>query len=148
MMQNLANGLLNNDSLLVGFDLVKPKSVLHAAYNNSEGITKAFNLNILNVVNRIIESDFDLHDFDHHSFFNHEKLRIEMHLHAKRNCVVSSPFFKQSIRFKKEDSIRTENSHKFTSELIQQLAENTNLQIKNFYTDKKEWFALVEFARR
>jgi len=148
MMQNLAAGLLEGDSLLVGFDLVKPETVLHAAYNDSKGTTKAFNLNILEVVNKIIKSDFKTECFNHSSFFNKEKSRIEMHLIANQDCVVISSFIEKQLRFKKGDSIHTENSHKFTSELIQQLAENANLQIKNYHTDSKKWFALVEFEKK
>lgn len=148
IIQNLESGLLVDNSLLVGFDLMKPVSALHSAHNDSGGITGAFNLNILNVVNKIIKSDFKPDCFSHHSYFNKEKLRIEMHLIAKQDCKINSPSFKQPLQLKKGDSIHTENSHKFNSEMIQELAINANLKIENFYTDIKEWFALVEFAKK
>lgn len=148
IIKNLATGLLNGDSLLVGFDLVKPEPVLHAAYNDSKGVTEKFNLNVLNVINSIIKSDFELSDFKHHSFYNKEKSRIEMHLIAIQDCVVNSPFLKQPLQFKKGDSIHSENSHKYTLESIRELAEYAGLEIKNYYTDSKKWFALVEFARK
>lgn len=147
MMQNLANSILDGDSLLIGFDLVKPESVLLPAYNDSKGVTKAFNLNILNVVNKIIKSDFNTENFKHHSYFNKEKSRIEMHLEANQNCVVNSLFLKEHLQFKEGDSIHTENSHKFTLSSIQELAINSKLKIKNFHADPKEWFALVEFVK-
>jgi len=65
ILNNLSQGLLAGDSLLVGFDLVKPEKILHAAYNDSCGVTEQFNKNILNVINTIIETDFDIADFDH-----------------------------------------------------------------------------------
>jgi L-histidine Nalpha-methyltransferase len=148
IIKNLAKGLLNGDSLLVGFDLVKPEPVLQAAYNDSKGVTEKFNLNVLNVINSIIHSDFELSDFRHHSFYNNEKSRIEMHLIANHDCVVNSSFLKQPLQFKKGDSIHSENSHKYTLESIRQLAKYAGLEISNYYTDSKEWFALVEFAKK
>ena len=148
MMQNLANGLLDGDSLLVGFDLVKPESVLHAAYNDSKGVTEAFNFNILNVVNNIVGSDFKAEFFNHYSFFNKEKSRIEMHLIANRDCKIKSRFLQQLLQFKKGDSIHTENSYKFTFSAIEQLATYSKLKIKNLWTDSKKWFGLVEFGKK
>ncbi len=148
ILRNLAKGLLKGDSLLVGFDLVKPKSVLHAAYNDSAGVTEQFNKNILNVVNSIIDTDFNTDDFNHHSFFNHEKSRIEMNLVANKNCSVNSPFIKSPIYFENGESIHTENSHKYYLNGIEELIANSGLVVKNSYTDPKKWFALVEFANK
>ena len=139
--------MLDEDSLLVGFDLVKSEQVLQAAYNDSQGVTKQFNKNILNVINVIIKTDFDIADFDHHCFFNHEKSRIEMHLIANKSCIVNSQFFESPISFKKGESIHTENSHKYSLGAINELIENSELIIKNNYTDSDSWFALVEFVK-
>ena len=147
IIRNLAQEIESGDSLLVGFDLIKPESVLHAAYNDSRGVTQHFNKNILNVVNRIIEADFDNDCFDHLSFFNNKKLRVEMHLVANKNCTVNSPFFENPIHFEKGDSIQTENSHKYNLTNIGQFIEATSLSVKNVYTDKKNWFAVVEFGK-
>lgn len=144
---NISSGLLNGDSLLIGFDLVKQDAVLHAAYNDAESVTAKFNKNILNVVNRIVESDFSPDNFDHLAFFNKEKSRIEMHLVANKPCHVQSPFLKNSISFKKGDFIHTENSHKFTLESIREIILGTQLTINNVYTDPNHWFALVEFQK-
>jgi len=148
ILLNLSKGLIRGDSLLVGFDLVKSEKVLNAAYNDSNGLTEKFNKNILNVINGIVESDFKIEDFDHLSFFNTEKSRIEMHLEANKDLVIQSPFFETPINFEKGDSIHTENSHKYTFEIIAELAKITDLEIKNYYTDSKDWFALVEFTTR
>lgn len=147
ILTNLSKGLLEGDSLLVGFDLVKPELVLNAAYNDSSGVTARFNKNILNVVNAIIDTDFDISDFNHLSFFNHEKSRIEMHLVANKSCSIKSPFIKKPIRFEKGESIHTENSHKYYLAGIEKLIEGSGLAIKNSYTDSNSWFALVEFVK-
>ncbi len=146
ILHNLSKGLMAGDSLLVGFDLVKPEQVMQAAYNDSRGVTKKFNKNILNVINTIIDSDFDIANFNHHSFFNREKSRIEMHLVANKNCVINSPFFSAPVRFEKGDSIHTENSHKYYLSGINELIANSGLVIKNSFTDSNNWFALVEFT--
>ena len=74
-------------------DMVKPEPVLHAAYNDIEGITAEFDKNILNSVNDIIDSDFNTDDFDHLAFFNSDVSRIEMHLIAKKDLTINSPEF-------------------------------------------------------
>lgn len=147
IIQKLADNLSGEDSLLVGFDLLKDESVLHAAYNDSQGVTEKFNINILNVVNSIIESDFNTEDFESLSFFNTEKSRNEMHLVAKRNCTIQSPFLEIPVSFEKGDSIHTENSHKYSITAIEKLIKNSGLKILNVYTDPKDWFALVRFGK-
>ena len=72
------------DRLLIGMDMVKPLMVMEAAYNDSEGVTRRFNLNMLANLNRELKADFDLNDFQHLAFYNSERERIEMHLRAKR----------------------------------------------------------------
>lgn len=133
------------DELLIGFDLVKPEPVLNAAYNDAQGITSAFNKNILDSVNSIIDSNFKKENFDHISFYNRKKSRMEMHLEANNEFEVDSPFMPHPIRFKKGDRIHTENSHKYTMEHIRKLAVDNGLNVSNIYTDSKKWFALVKF---
>jgi len=147
IIKNLADELEGEDSLLIGFDLVKPRHLLHAAYNDAEGVTHAFNKNILNVVNQIIKSNFQLENFDSHSFFNEDKLRNEMHLVANKNCAVCSPFLEEQLRLKRGDSFHTESSHKYSVSTIKKLIAHTDLTIQNIFTDSNQWFALVEFGK-
>ncbi len=146
ILQNLAEGLIPGDSLLVGFDLVKPVEILNAAYNDSKGITQKFNKNILNAVNNIIGSDFQCDDFDHYSAFNKEKSRVEMHLVANKTCMVNSPFFDKPLLFVEGEKIHTENSYKFSVPAIEDLIENTGLKISDIFTDSNKWFALVKLS--
>lgn len=143
----LSKGILEDDILLVGFDLVKSESILHTAYNDSKGVTEKFNKNILNVVNTIVKTDFNQNDFEHLAFFNKEANRIEMYLEANKDCEIYSPYLVNSIQFKRGDVIHTENSHKYSRELVHELIVDTGLTIKNSYKDSRNWFVLVEFER-
>lgn len=107
-------------ALLIGFDLIKNEEEMLAAYNDSKGITAAFNKNILKHINRKLEADFDPEQFEHQAFFNREKSRIEMHLVSLKDQIVhvgGEEFF-----FKKGESIHTENSHKYSLESFQEIA--------------------------
>ncbi len=138
-------GILESDILLIGFDFVKPEKVLETAYNDSLGGTERFNKNILNVVNRIIKSDFNQKDFDHLSFYNMEKPRIEMHVPANKDCRSTLPFFDDSVFLKMGDFIHTENSHKYILKSIGDSCDDTRLSGRNGFVDSNNWFALVEF---
>jgi L-histidine N-alpha-methyltransferase len=144
---NLSQNMNDGDSFVLGLDLVKPIEILHKAYNDSQGVTANFNKNILNAINIIVETDFNVADFEHYAFFNEKKSRIEMHLIAQKDVVVNSPYFKKEILIKKGENIHTENSNKYSIERIQQLAEITGLSVKKVYTDKNKWFALAHFEK-
>ncbi|MBS0011855.1 MAG: L-histidine N(alpha)-methyltransferase [Bacteroidales bacterium] len=133
------------DSLLVGFDMVKARDILETAYNDSQGITEAFNKNILKAVNNIAGTHFQPELFRHLAFYDPAKMRIEMHLEALADMEIHSPDFRHDIHISKGETILTENSHKFTGELIYEMAENAGFKVRNIYTDKKGWFSLVQF---
>ncbi len=146
-IKNLSQNMNQGDTFLLGLDLVKPTHILHDAYNDEQGVTAEFNKNILNAVNEIIETNLDPNDFEHYAFFNTSESRIEMHLKAKKDISVKSPFHSSSISIKKGEYIHTENSHKFSFEQIKDFKKITNLTIKKIYTDSKKWFALVLFVK-
>ncbi|MHC4166608.1 MAG: L-histidine N(alpha)-methyltransferase [Planctomycetota bacterium] len=136
------------DMLLLGADMVKSRDVLERAYNDSEGVTAEFNLNILNVVNNIASTNFRPEAFEHVAFYNEEFSRIEMHLKAKEGVEVESPFIKGKIIIRKGESIHTENSHKFTHEYIKDFALAAGLEIQHIFSDEREWFSLILLAKR
>lgn len=148
LLSNIALGLNQDDSLLVGFDLIKDETILHKAYNDEQGITEEFNKNILLVVNNILNTNFNPVDFDHYAFFNNRKSRIEMHLTANKNCVIDSPHLDDPLSFKKGESIHTENSYKYTRDSILQLGNDSELQLINYHTDKQNFFVVVEFKKK
>jgi L-histidine Nalpha-methyltransferase len=142
---NLKKLMLPGDRLLLGLDMVKDKQVLSNAYNDKQGVTALFNKNILNVVNDIAETNFNLHNFEHLAIYNEEKERIEMHLKALDDLVISSKLFPEKVLLKKGETIHTENSHKFSKEHISYFGSISGLQIKETYTDDKQYFSVVEF---
>ncbi|MDX2413551.1 MAG: L-histidine N(alpha)-methyltransferase [Bacteroidales bacterium] len=147
LLSEIRSIMSEDDILLLGFDMIKDPALLNAAYNDSLGITAEFNVNILNVVNSIIGSDFDTADFEHFAFFNSHESRIEMHLIAKRDLTLNSPYLSDNLLIKQGSRIHTENSYKFSPEMIEQLAYGAGLVISNNYSDNNNSFSLVEMRR-
>ncbi len=127
-------------SLLIGVDLKKDEKILHAAYNDSEGVTAAFNLNLLRRINRELEAGFDLSAFYHCAFYNRDAGRIEMHLVSRREQTV--PVDGETIAFSIGESIHTENSYKFSVEEFQGLAASCGFEPIRVWTDPERLFSL------
>jgi dimethylhistidine N-methyltransferase len=134
--------LNQEDFILIGFDLVKDRDILYAAYNDGEGITKDFNFNILARINRELDANFDLNKFEHSAFYNENQTRIEMHLVSKENQTVTIGALKTKISLKKNETIHTENSHKFTHNMIRSYTEDAGLEVIKTWTDPKNYFSL------
>ena len=145
---NLAHECYGNGGLLIGVDLVKDIKTLHNAYNDSQGVTAAFNLNALLNVNRLIGSNFELQDWEHYAFYNASQSRIEMHLRARSDVQVTLPGNESQdhlISFKAGDLIHTENSYKYTQDnFVEKLRRAGFTEIK-CWTDPNKHF-LVCFA--
>ena len=134
-------------SILLGVDLVKEKATLDAAYDDTLGVTAAFNLNILNQVNRLIGSNFDVRDWRHVAFFNAEKSRIEMHLEARRDVTVR--LSDGARTFASGTRIHTENSYKYTEESLVRLLEKSGFTRPSMWFDDRRAFAvLLSLANR
>lgn len=147
-MTDLGKVMKNNDRLLLGVDMVKDIDIIEKAYNDNQGITAEFNKNILKVANDHIKTDFYPEEFEHVAFFNKNFSRIEMHLKAKKDLKVTSPFLKDQIIFKKGETIHTENSHKYTVDGINKMANAAGLSVENIFNDDKKWFSLVEMVKQ
>jgi uncharacterized SAM-dependent methyltransferase len=145
---NLAHECYGNGGLLIGVDLVKDIKTLHLAYNDSQGVTAAFNLNALLNVNRLIGSNFELQDWEHYAFYNASQSRIEMHLRARSDVQVILPGNESQdhvISFSAGDLIHTENSYKYTQDnFVEKLRRAGFTEIK-CWTDPNKHF-LVCFA--
>lgn len=126
--------------LLLGLDLVKPEHLLEAAYDDALGVTSAFNLNMLNHVNRILESDFNLHDWRHIAYYDAPAQRVEMLLEARRDLMVHWPGGRRT--FHQGERIHTENSHKFTEADIRALLEEAGFGACRMWFDARRWFAV------
>lgn len=147
-MANLGKVMNIGDRLILGMDMVKDLCILEKAYNDSQGVTAEFNKNILRVTNNHLGTDFNPDEFEHVAFFNKEYSRIEMHLRAKRDLEISIPLLKERIFLKKGETIHTENSHKYTFDEIQKIADASGLSVVQIFTDDQKWFSLVEMVKK
>lgn len=132
-----------DDRLLLGADRVKDHTVLHRAYNDAAGITAAFNLNLLRVLNRELRADFDLGGFAHEALYNPEAAQIEMYLVAKRAQRIRLSALGQAIRFVAGERVLTEISRKFTTESLGALCGAAGLAIERHYQPGNGYFSLV-----
>lgn len=130
--------------LLIGVDLDKDPEVLKAAYNDSAGVTAAFNLNLLQRMNRELGADFDLDAFHHEARHNPARARMEMHLVSDKAQTVS--LGDETIEFAAGETIHTENSHKFTVEGFKALASKVGFRYDRHWSDERGHFALMLFT--
>ena len=131
--------------LLVGFDLVKERDALRAAYDDSEDVTAAFNLNLVTRMNSELDAGFDEDAFAHEAVWVEDLSRIEMRLVLKRPQRVE--INGRRVSLEEGERIHTENSHKFTMERIAAEAARADLEIAEAWTDPREWYALVLLQR-
>jgi len=143
----VARALEPGDALLLGFDLVKTPGIIDAAYNDAQGVTAAFNLNMLRHLNRRFDGDFDLARFAHRAFFNAEASQIEMHLVSAEAQLVRLRRLGLSARFEAGETIRTEISRKFRFPDMAAAVERHGFKLEERWSDSFEWFALALFRR-
>jgi L-histidine N-alpha-methyltransferase len=137
----------SDDRLLLGTDLVKDPAVLEAAYNDAEGVTAEFNLNLLHVVNRELDADFDVGAFEHVAFYDHEREWIELRLRATRAMDVRIAALDLDVTFAAREEMRTELSAKFTRERLAGDLAAAGLTLTDVLTDPGDRFALSLSAR-
>jgi L-histidine Nalpha-methyltransferase len=135
------------DHLLLGTDLVKDPAVLEAAYDDSAGVTAEFNRNVLRVINRELDADFDVDAFEHVAFFDREREWIEMRLRAERRMDVHIGRLGLDVAFAPREELRTEISAKFTIKRLGADLAAAGLELCDVLTDPEELFALSLSAR-
>jgi L-histidine N-alpha-methyltransferase len=131
------------DHFLLGVDLVKAERTLHAAYNDGRGVTAAFNLNLLRVLNRELDADFDLDGFEHVAFYDPELQRVEMHLRSLHAQTVRIRAAGLTVAFAAGERVRTEISVKFTRDSAAAALEAAGLALRRWFTDSEERFGLA-----
>lgn len=131
----------HDGGLLIGIDLAKDHAVLDAAYDDALGVTAAFNLNVLNHVNRLLGADFDIRQWRHRGFYNAAERRVEMHLEARTAQLVS--WRGGSRRFEAGEWIHTENSYKYRESDAVGLLEQSGFAATKVWTDPQGWFAVI-----
>jgi L-histidine Nalpha-methyltransferase len=130
------------DHLLLGTDLVKDPAVLEAAYDDAAGVTAEFNRNVLRVINRELDADFDVEAFEHVAFFDREREWIEMRLRAQRRMEVHVRKLGLEVAFAPREELRTEISAKFTNDRLRADLMAAGLVLREVLTDPEERFAL------
>ena len=143
----LARVLGPGETLLVGFDLVKDRARLEAAYDDAAGVTAEFNRNVLNVLNRELDADFDVAAFEHVAFYDAENEWIEMRLRSVRSQQVSLRALGLEIRLEAGEDIRTEISAKFRRDRVEAELVAAGFELRRWWTDAAGDFALA-LARR
>jgi L-histidine Nalpha-methyltransferase len=143
ILRNLRSELRSGDALLLGTDMVKDEATLVRAYDDKDGVTAAFNLNILHRLNRELGANFDTGCFRHRARWNRVKSRIEMHLESTRDQCVDIPAAQVSLQFAAFETIHTENSYKFTPKTLGALLEDSGFTIEQTWTDPRQWYALT-----
>ncbi len=134
--------MTGNDSLLMGIDLMKDKSILEPAYNDAQGVTAKFNLNLLARINRELDGDFDVSKFRHKGLLNQRLGRIELHLESTESQIVTLNKLNHHFLFEKGETIHTENSYKFTLDQIKSLVIRNGFELQKSWFDDKRWFSL------
>ncbi|MBB1332435.1 MULTISPECIES: L-histidine N(alpha)-methyltransferase [unclassified Pseudoalteromonas] len=129
-----------NGYVLIGIDLLKDRQVLLDAYDDKQGVTAAFNKNLLQRINAELNADFDLSQFNHQSRFNEKLSRIEMHLIS--NCDQTVTVNGESFSFSQGESIHTENSHKYALQAFTELSAQAGLRLEQTWQDEQGYFAL------
>lgn len=133
-------------ALLIGVDRVKSPEVLNAAYNDAQGVTAAFNLNVLRRINREMEADFRLEQFQHRAFFDEAASRIEMHLESRLRQTVTVAGMR--FRFERGETVWTESSYKYDWPRLQRLVSSAGFELKRLWTDEADlfWVAFLTSA--
>ena len=142
-LEGVRYGLRRGDRFLVGVDLVKDITTLESAYDDSAGVTAAFNRNVLSAINDRIGSDFDPLLFDHKAIYNKEETRVEMWLISTRDQEINLGEGGLSVHFSKGEGVRTEISTKFTRETASNMFEGSGLELVELYTDRDSLFGLA-----
>jgi dimethylhistidine N-methyltransferase len=132
--------------LLLGADLKKDSRVVEAAYNDRQGVTAAFNRNILARINRELRGDFALDQFAHRAFYNEAEGRIEMHLVSRRDQ--RAHVGGTEVFFAAGETIRTEYSYKYARADLEELARQAGFEVKRVWTDERDYFSVQYWTVR
>ena len=142
-LEKIFSTMNSGDLFLIGLDLVKDKNILEAAYDDSQGITAKFNLNVLSRINDELDADFNINNFSHYSIYNETDQRIEMNLKSLVSQSVIIAKSNLSLNFNKDELIHTEYSHKYHASQIEKLLTDVGFTIKNIWLDDKKYFSLT-----
>jgi dimethylhistidine N-methyltransferase len=140
LMSQIKESVGPGGGLLIGIDVKKQKDILDNAYNDNDGMTAAFNLNVLTRINQELDAGFELSAFEHHAFYNKDEGRVEMHLRSKAEQVID--IRGQSITFFNNETIHTESSYKYSIKEFQKLAIDAGFIPTNVWSDTENLFSV------
>ena len=140
LLRRMANIVRPDGAVLLGVDLKKDVATLEKAYDDSEGVTAEFNMNLLHRLNRELGADFDLEQFEHQAVYNGEKGRVEMHLVSQEEQTVEIEG--TAIGFDEGESILTECSYKYTPDEFARLARDAGLEVQQKWIDDQDLFSI------
>lgn len=144
LLYHIWASLNQGDFMLIGFDLKKDFSIMERAYNDSKGVTKAFNINLLNRMNSELLAHFDVSKFIHYCFYNPREGRMESWVVSKIPQTVLIEKLQKEFHFDGWEGIHVENSYKYSLASIKNLALKTGFSVKQKMTDKRGYF-VAEF---
>lgn len=133
------------DVFLLGIDLKKSPAILLPAYDDAQGVTAAFNLNVLHRINRELGGRFDPQSFEHLALYNDAQGCIEMHLRSREAQRVPIVNIEQVVSFGKDETIHTESSFKYSVDEVRDLGYQANLVLRRTWFDARRWFLLALF---
>ena len=142
LLSHVAKLLARDDRFLLGVDLIKDPAVIESAYNDAKGVTAAFNLNLLERLNRELNANFSSQDFEHRAYYSKDQHRIEMHLVARRAHRVVIPEI-GDVRFSADETILTELSYKYDRAMIDDILASSGLIMEQWMPDEAGAFALA-----
>ena len=147
-MQKISSSMKKRDLFLIGLDLVKDKEILEQAYDDSQGITAKFNLNVLSRINDELDADFNLDNFKHLAKYNAKNQRIEMYLKSlvAQSIVVGKSNL--SLELEQGELIHTEHSHKYTLSQIENLMDFCGFEIKQLWLDENKNYSLTLASKK
>jgi L-histidine Nalpha-methyltransferase len=144
-LQRTAAIMGSEDVFLLGIDLKKSPTILVPAYDDAQGVTAAFNLNVLHRINRELGGQFDPQSFEHLAVYNDGQGCIEMHLRSRQAQRVPIVKIEQVVSFDKDETIHTESSYKYSVDEVRDLGYQANLVLRRTWFDARRWFLLALF---
>lgn len=141
LLKLIQEELQTNDKLLIGFDLKKNPNIIAQAYNDTSGITKAFNMNLLTRINRELGGDFTIGKFDFYSHYNPESGGVKSYLVSLEDQDVHISALSNTYHFEKNELIYTELSKKYSINEIEEMAYKTGFVCSKHFKDSKHFFS-------
>lgn len=141
-LRKVHDQLSPGDSLLLGTDMVKSPEILVPAYDDAQGVTAEFNKNILRRINRELSADLDLTSFRHVAEWNPKRSRMEIYLQSTREQASMIGLTRTIVRFAAGERIHTENSYKYTLEMVERMLCVSGFNLEKTWFDQRKWFGL------